>query len=151
MYTRSNFVYVLPMKIWKNHPQKYDTMYMDHHYTAVDTTYSKIAKKMSVTPWRPNLAKNEKVQVWELKLSRTYSISSSRTSGAEFLVLFDQKRGLSENIIIWVKTLSFWTNKVVIWWLFNDDFRAREREREEKRTRNSVPYLQYYFHNSVHW
>ena len=29
--------------------------------------------------------------------------------------------------------------KVVIWWLFNDDLRAREREWEEKRTRNSAP------------
>ena len=51
-----------------------------------------------------------------------------------------QKRRLSENIIIW--TLSFWTNEVVIWWLFNDDFREREREweQEEKGTTNSAPY-----------
>ena len=34
-----------------------------------------------------------------------------------------------------MKTLSFWTNKVFIWWLFNDNFRARERK--EKGTTNS--------------
>ena len=26
----------------------------------------------------------------------------------------------------------FWAKKVVIWWLFNDDLRAREQEQEEK-------------------
>ena len=81
--------------------------------------------------------------------------------GAEFLVLFSsrscslalklslkshqmttffvQKRSLSEIIIIWVKTLSFWTKQVAIWWLFNDHLRARELEREEKGTTNYVP------------
>ena len=60
-----------------------------------------------------------------------------------------QKRSLSEKIIIWVKTLSFWMNKVVIWWLFNDVFRAREWEREEKGTTNSAGswfyFIQKYF------
>ena len=36
--------------------------------------------------------------------------------------------------------LLFWTKKVVIWWLFNDNLSAREQEREEKRTRNSAPW-----------
>ena len=36
-------------------------------------------------------------------------------------------------------TLSFGTKKVVIWWLFDDDLRAREREPEEKETTNSEP------------
>ena len=57
---------------------------------------------------------------------------------------------LSENIIILVKTLpyftqmtifspntSFWTKKSVIWWLFHDNLRAREQE--EKVTTNSMP------------
>ena len=34
----------------------------------------------------------------------------------------------------------FWAKTVVISWLFNDDLRSREREQEEKRTRNSAPY-----------
>ena len=46
-----------------------------------------------------------------------------------------QKRGLSEKIIIWVKTLWFWTNKVVIWWLFNDNFRAREKRNQKIRAK----------------
>ena len=29
--------------------------------------------------------------------------------------------------------LLFWTKKVVIWWLFNDDLSARERERRGKK------------------
>ena len=33
---------------------------------------------------------------------------------------------------------SFWTKKGVIWWLFHDDFRAREWEREKKETTNSA-------------
>ena len=57
---------------------------------------------------------------------------------------------LSENMIIWVKTLlyftqmiifspntSFWTKKGVIWWLFHDNLRAREQE--DKVTTNSAP------------
>ena len=40
---------------------------------------------------------------------------------------------LSENFTILNKT------SCLIWWLFNDDLRAREREREEKGTTNSAP------------
>ena len=62
---------------------------------------------------------------------RSLALKSSLKSHqmTTFLV---QKRGLSENIIIWVKTLSLWTNKIFIWWLFNDDFRARERQHRKK-------------------
>ena len=41
-------------------------------------------------------------------------------------------RGLRENIIKH-QTLSFWTDKIIIWWLFNDGFRAREGESERKK------------------
>ena len=50
---------------------------------------------------------------------------------------FVQKRSLSEIIIIWKKTLSFWSEQFVIWWLFNDNLKASEQEREEKGTTNS--------------
>ena len=36
---------------------------------------------------------------------------------------------------------SFWTKKGVIWLLFLDNLRAREREREEKVITNPAPYL----------
>ena len=36
-----------------------------------------------------------------------------------------------------MKILPFWTKGVVIWWLFNDDVRMREREK--KGTTNSLP------------
>ena len=38
-----------------------------------------------------------------------------------------------------MKSLSFWAKKAVIWRLFNDDLRVREREQEEKGTTNSAP------------
>ena len=53
-------------------------------------------------------------------------------------------RGLRENIIKH-QTLSFWTDKIIIWWLFNDGFRAREGEWEEKGTTNSAPKCSFYF------
>ena len=34
---------------------------------------------------------------------------------------------------------SFWMRKVVIWWLFNDNLRARGRQPEKKETKNSAP------------
>ena len=45
---------------------------------------------------------------------------------------------------VWVKTLSFWTNKVVIWWFFNDNFRAREeseRKKEPQIPHHSIKYV----------
>ena len=33
----------------------------------------------------------------------------------------------------------FWLRKVVIWWLFNDDLRARGQEPEKKETTNFAP------------
>ena len=75
--------------------------------------------------------------------------------GAEFMVpLFSVSRCLAlktslkshqnedweQSDVVLVKTLSFWTKKVVIWWLFDDDLREREREAEEKRTTNSAPW-----------
>ena len=35
---------------------------------------------------------------------------------------------------------SFWMKKGVIWWLFHDNLRAREQEREEKGTTNPAPF-----------
>ena len=46
---------------------------------------------------------------------------------------------MSEIIIIWVKTLIILDKKVVVWWLYNDNLRAREWEWEEKETTNSAP------------
>jgi hypothetical protein len=34
---------------------------------------------------------------------------------------------------------SFWMRKVIIWWLFIDNLRARGREPEKKETTNSAP------------
>ena len=50
-----------------------------------------------------------------------------------------QNEDWEQNDVVLVKTLSFGTKKVVIWWLFDDDLRAREREPEEKETTNSEP------------
>ena len=70
----------------------------------------------------------------------TWSCPVKVNLGSEFLVLFSspsfsfafksslkthQKKSLSEIIIISIKTLSFWTKKVVIWRLNYDDSRAR--------------------------
>ena len=49
-----------------------------------------------------------------LLFSRT-QVVIKKSSNDNFFV---QKRSLSEIIIIWVKTLSFWTKQVAIWWLF---------------------------------
>ena len=50
-----------------------------------------------------------------------------------------QNEDWEQNDVVLVKTLSFGTKKVVIWWLFDDDLRARERRPEEKETTNSAP------------
>ena len=47
-----------------------------------------------------------------------------------------QKMSLSKSIIIWGKTVSFWTNKVAIWWLQRERTRARG-----KRNHKSLTYM----------
>ena len=42
-------------------------------------------------------------------------------------------------MIIFSPNTSFWTKKGVIWWLFHDDLRARERQREKKVITKSPP------------
>ena len=82
--------------------------------------------------------------------------------GTEFVVPFSLSLSshlLSENFIIWVKTLpyftqmmifspntSFWTKKMCHL-MFHDDLRAREQEREEKGTTNFAPKLPLYTHS----
>ena len=93
-------------------------------------------------------------------VKRLLSLYSWRHWGTEFVVPFSSCSHslalktsiffLIENVFIWVKTLryftqmmifsfdtSFWMKKGVIWWLFIDDLRARERE--EKGTTTSAP------------
>ena len=64
--------------------------------------------------------------------------------GPDFLVLFfsgsrplalkslskshQMKTFWEKNDVVLVKTSTFWTKQIVIWWLFDDDLRARERE-----------------------
>ena len=57
----------------------------------------------------------------------------------QMTLFFIQNEDWEQNDIVLVKTLSFWTNKVVIWWLFDEDLRAREQEPEEKGTTNFAP------------
>ena len=46
---------------------------------------------------------------------------------------FIQNEDWEQNDVILVNTLWFGTKKVVIWWLFEDDLVAREREPEKKK------------------
>ena len=45
----------------------------------------------------------------------------------------------NQNDVILVKISSVWTIKVVIWWLFDDNLRARKQEPEKEETTNSAP------------
>ena len=49
-----------------------------------------------------------------------------------FKLRYNQIYQLKTTLMILSLKPLFWAKKVVIWWLFNDDLRAREREREEK-------------------
>ena len=71
--------------------------------------------------------------------SRSLALKSSLKSHQKWQLCFQNDKVFTQMMTFSLKPL-FWTKKVVIWWLFNDDLRAREREREEKRTRNSAPW-----------
>ena len=71
------------------------------------------------------------------------SLSFSRSQVVNFLKW--KHHYLSENIAIFHSNDDLFTQylflnkkKGVIWWLFHDDLRAREQEREEKETTNSA-------------
>ena len=68
--------------------------------------------------------------------SHSVALKSSLKSH-QMTSFFIQYEDWEQNDVVLVKTLSFWTKKVVIWWLFDDDLRAREKEPEEKGTTNS--------------
>ena len=51
-----------------------------------------------------------------------------------------QKEYWENNDFVLVKTSRFWIKEVVIWWLFDDNLRARGQEPEKKRTTNSGPW-----------
>ena len=71
--------------------------------------------------------------------SRPLALKSSLKS-LQMTTFLIQNEYWENNELVLVKTSPFWIKKVVIWWLFDDDFRARDRESEKKGTTNSAPY-----------
>ena len=63
-------------------------------------------------------------------------LNSRFRSETRFQSCFTQNDEDFAKMISLFSQYSFWMRKVVIWWLFNDDLRAREREPEKKEPEN---------------
>ena len=72
--------------------------------------------------------------------SRSLALKSSSKSHEITTFFVPNDKGLAKTTSFCPQS-SFWMKKGVIWWLFDDDLRAREREPEKKVTKNSAPKL----------
>ena len=82
------------------------------------------------------------LRTWEILLGKCYKSEKKLWKIKEidqeprFCFEVVIKMSSNDNLCI-VKTSSFWTRNIVIWWLFHDNLRAKVWQPELKRTRKS--------------
>ena len=95
-----------------------------------------------------DMANSTEINLWSCNLGAEFVVPFFSSSwplalkmslqSHQMTSFFIQDEYWENDDVFLVKSSLFWMRKVVIWWLFDDELRARVQEQEKKRTINST-------------